>query len=52
MVRTLLKPQWTVPERASSPAVESVFQFIDTESEIKAKFWKQELHVVVRVAFW
>jgi len=41
-----------VPERASTPAVESAFQFIDTESEIKAKFWKQELHVVVRVAFW
>jgi hypothetical protein len=52
MVRTLLKPQWTVPERASTPVVEPAFQFIDTESESKAKFRKQELLMVARVAFW
>jgi hypothetical protein len=52
MVRTLLKPQWTVPERASTPVLEPAFQFIDTESENKAKFRKQELRVAVRVAFW
>ena len=33
-------------ERASTPRVEAAFQFIDTESENKAKFRKQELHVV------
>ena len=52
MVRTLLKPQWTVPERASTPPVEPAFQFMDMESESKAKSRKQELQVVVRAAFW
>jgi hypothetical protein len=52
MVRTLLKPQWTVPERASTPLLEPAFQFIDTESECKAKFRKQELLIVATVAFW
>jgi hypothetical protein len=41
-----------VPERASTPLVEPAFQFIDTESESKAKFRKQELLIVARVAFW
>jgi hypothetical protein len=41
-----------VPERASTPQLEPTFQFIDTESENKAKFRKQELLIVARVAFW
>jgi hypothetical protein len=40
-----------VPERASTPLVEAAFQFIDTESENKAKFRKPRLHLVATGAF-
>ena len=38
-------------ERASTPRVEAAFQFIDTESENKAKFRKQQLHLVATATF-
>ena len=40
-----------MPERASTPLVEAAFQFIDTESENKAKFRKPRLHLVATGAF-
>jgi hypothetical protein len=51
IVHTLLKPQWTVSERASTLLVEAGFQLIDTERDHRGKFGKQQLHQVASSCF-